>query len=539
MSSSKRHPLLRGVRITSLGTLTSRILGMVRDMATAALLGLSGSSAMDAFVIAYRIPNLFRRLFGEGALTASYLPVLSAELERDRQSAWRLASVMLTWLALLLAALVVFGEGLFALGAILWADSPRTQLLLGLSAVLLPYVLLICLAAQLATTLHALQHFTVPALIPVVMNVCWLAAAWFVAPYFAESRAAQAYVLAVAIVLAGVLQVLVQIPVLRSYGFRYHYDLAGSREALGRIGAAMAPMLIGLAATQINTFADSLIAWGLATTPDGPQQIAWLGGVRYPLDQGAAAATYYGERMYHFPLGVLGMAVATAIFPLLSRHAARGEHARLGTDLTLGLRLVIFLGVPASLGLIMLAEPMARLLFERGQFTADDTVRAARMIACYSAGVWAFCALPVLVRGFYALGDCGTPARVAGWMVGLNLTLNLSLIWPIAERGLAVATSVSAAVQVVVLTFIFSRRRSPLRWTSLTATIVRTLLATAAMAAAGYTALAWLPPGTGLTHKLVEVAVPLAVCMLVYAAVYRATRGPELSMLLGGVSEDE
>ena len=222
---------------------------------------------------------------------------------------------------------------------------------------------------------------------------------WGIAPHFAPDKQAQAYALAGAILIAGVLQFVVQLPILRRRGFRFDFNWSASRHSLGKIVIAMGPMLLGLAVTQINTLLDSLIAWGLAAAPEGPEQIAWLGGaVRYPMEQGAAAAIYFGERLYQFPLGILGLAVATAIFPLLSRHAARGDRRRLGADLTLGLRLVVFLGVPAGMGLILLAEPLARLLFERGQFTAHDTERAARMITCYAGGVWAYCALPVIVR---------------------------------------------------------------------------------------------------------------------------------------------
>ncbi|HUT09084.1 MAG TPA: murein biosynthesis integral membrane protein MurJ [Thermoguttaceae bacterium] len=536
MSAPKRHPLISAVRITSLGTLTSRLLGMVRDVATAALLGMAHGGVMDAFVIAYRIPNLFRRLFGEGALTASYLPVLSAELERDRRNAWRLASVTLTWVSLLLAALVLLGEVLFGLAWLFWGDAPGVGLLVGLAAVLLPYMLLICLAAQLTATLHALSHFSIPAFTPAVLNVCWLAAIWLVAPRFAPDKQAQAFVLAAAVLVAGLLQVGLQVPMLRRLGFRFDYNWTAARSGMAQIGHTLLPMLAGLAVTQINTFMDSMIAWGLAAPvgPEGTPPIDWLGGaVRYPLEQGAAAAIYYGERLYHFPLGVLGLAVAAAIFPLLSRHAARGDRKELGADLTLGLRLVVCLGVPASVGLIMLAHPVAKLLFERGEFTPYDTLRASRMIACYAAGVWAFCALPVIVRGFYALKDSRTPVKVAVWIVGLNLALNLTLIWPLAEAGLAVATSISATVQVFVLVWIFSRRESPLHWPTLAATTGRTMLATLLMAAAGYGTLALIDPTERLTNELARVLLPLGVSAVTYCMAYRLLGGRELGMVFG------
>ena len=537
MKRRNRHPLIAGARVTSLGTLASRLLGMLRDVATASLLGLSGGGVMDAFVVAFRFPNLFRRLFGEGALAASYLPELAGQLEKDRESAWQLASATLTWLAVVLVILLLVVESACGLAWLLLGDVPGVGLLVGLTAVMMPYMLFICLAAQASATLHALSHFSTPALVPVVLNVCWLIAVLVVAPYFAPDRQAQAYVLAVSVLIAGVLQLGMQIPVLRAFGFRFDYNWAASRAGLGRIVSAMGPTVLGLAITQINTIFDSLIAWGLSggTT----ERIAWLGGrMYYPMQQGAAAAIYYGERLYQFPLGILGLAVATAIFPLLSRHAARGDRGKLGADLSLGLRLVLFLGVPASVGLIILSEPLARLLFERGQFTAEDTERTARMIAAYSTGVWAYCALPVVVRGYYAISDRITPVRVGVAVVGLNLGLNLLLIWPLAEVGLALSTSLAAAVQLLLLVAIFSRRKISLDFRLLGWTTIRTVLATLLMAAAGYAVLHSLPPSGGLAVKLARVLGPFIVAVAVFCATYWALKGRELGILMGGLAEE-
>ena len=390
---SQQYRLVAGARITALGTLLSRLLGAVRDISMAALFG--GTAVMDAFVIANRIPNLFRELFGEGALTAGYLPVLAAALERDRRSAWQLASTMIVWLAGVLSALVLVGEAVLAGLWLLWGGDANMDLLLGLSAALLPYMLLICLAAQATATLQTLGQFAVPAFTPTLLNLCWLTAIWFVAPHFSPDRHAQAYVVAVSILIAGALQLGVQLPALRRLGFRFEYNWSASRAALARIARTITPMLFSLAITQINTFTDSLIAWGLAAAPGGPRLIPWLGGsIRYPLRQGAAAAIYFGERLYQVPLGIVGLAVAAAIFPLLSRHAAHGRRRRLGTDLTLGLRLVLCLTVPAGVGLIVLAQPLARLIFEHGNFSPEDAARAGRMVAAYAWGVWAYCARP-------------------------------------------------------------------------------------------------------------------------------------------------
>ena len=536
MDGSRPHPLITGTKITSLGTLASRLLGMVRDIATASLLGMSHGGVMDAFVLAFRVPNTFRRLFGEGALAASYLPVVTQLLEHDRRRAWQLVSVLLTWLAVLLSVVTLLGEAVCGVVYLVGYDVSGLGLLSGLTAVMLPYMLFICMAAQVAATLQALGHFTAPALAPLVMNGCWLAGVWGVAPWLAPDRQRQAYAVAGAVLVSSVLQLAVQWRVLCRLGFQFHYHWPNARQSMFQIAAAMVPMTVGLAITQLNTLMDSLIAWCLAAPADGPERIAWLGGeIRYPMTQGAAASIYYGERLYEFPLAMLGIAVATAIYPLLSRHAARGDHEALRDDLTLGLRLVLFLGVPAGAGLVLLAHPLSRLLFEHGHFTPEDTLRTSRMVACYGAGVWAYCATPVLVRGFYALGDRITPVKIGSAMMGLNLVLNLTLVWPMAEAGLAVATSAAAMGQVILLVLFFSRTKVALDWRSLGATAARAVGATILMTAASGVALVGVQsPGADLVGQLAQVGVPTAVGLAVYLIAYRAFHGRELKMMFSG-----
>jgi putative peptidoglycan lipid II flippase len=533
MKPSERHPLFAGMTSTSLGTLASRVLGVVRESAAAGLLGLSKDGIMDAYVVAFRIPNLFRRLFGEGAMTASYLPVFTADLERDRRSAWRLASAAAVLLAAVLVLLTLAAEGICGLLWLIYGDSAGMRLSLGLTATMLPYTVFICLAALAAATLQSLNEFRLPALVPSVLNICWLVGAWFIAPRITADRQGQAYIMAGCVLVGGVLQLLVQLPALRRLGFRFDFDYRESRRSLGRILRAMAPTTLGLAVTQINTLSDSLIARGFAAAPGGPTTIGWLGGVAYPLKQGAAAAVWYGERVYQFPLGLLGIAVATVIFPLLSRHAAQGQLGRVGSDLTLGLRLVIFGGVPAAAGLLLLAEPFARLLFERQNFTPADTSRAAAMIAAFAVGVWAYCAVPVLVRAFYAVGDRRTPVGIGVLAVAVNFALNLTLIWRLAEVGLAVSTAVAATLQVALLTTAFSRLHCRLDWPRLRATASRTIVSTAAMSLAVMAALDVVPKSGHAGNAIARVALPLAAGIAAYFAAYWLARGPELRMLIG------
>ncbi|MHB8900966.1 MAG: murein biosynthesis integral membrane protein MurJ [Thermoguttaceae bacterium] len=530
--------LISGSRVTALGTLASRVLGMLRDSATAALFGLSGGGVMDAFVVAFRIPNILRRLFGEGALAVSYLPVLSAALQRDRREGWKLASVVLVRLGIVLLALVLAGEAGLVVLRIFGGESPETRLLVSLSSVLLPYTLFICLAAQASATLHALGRFALPALVPTILNLAWLVGVLVLAPYLSSDKETQAHIVSATIVAAGVMQLAVQIPGLRRAGFRFDYDPSAIDDDFWKIVGAMGPMVLGLMITQLNTLMDSLIAWAFAAPDTAARGIGWLGNVAYPMEQGAVAALYYGERLYQFPLGILGIAVATAIFPLLSRHAARRDYHSLGEDLTLGLRLVLFLGIPAGVGLALLSEPLARLIYERHEFTSADTARTARVIAAYSIGVWAYCALPVLVRGFYALGDRLTPVRVGVSVVALNFGLNLALIWPMAESGLAVATSVGASVQAVALSLLFARKSVALDWSELRRTALRTLVATGVMAAA-YEGSAWLvPPGRGWVPTVLEVLVPLTAATAAFLAAAWFLGAAELGLLFSRPAEE-
>ena len=539
MAGRETWHLRGGFWATSIGTLVSRVLGLLRDMATAALLGLGEGGVMDAFVVAFRVPNLLRRIFGEGALAASFLPVFSSEIELSPRRAWQLFSVMLAWLTIVLTAVTLLAEA----GCAVWwwarGDSPATAQLIGLLAAMLPYMVFVCLAAQASAALQALLEFRVPAIAPALLNVCWLAAAWGVAPYFAPDKQAQALTLAVAVVVSGVLQFGVQLPALRRKGFRFEYDWAASREAFWLIVGTMLPVTLGLAVTQLNTLADSLIAWGLSSEVSRP--IAWLGGgVVYPLRTGAAAAVYFGERFYQLPVGILGVAIATVIYPMLTRDAARGDRAAVGAQLSLGLRLVVFTALPAGIGIMLVAEPLARVLFERGEFTAHDAARAARMIACYASGVWAYCAIPVLVRGFYALGNRRAPVTLGLVAVAINLVLNLALIWPLAEAGLAVSSAIAAGVQAMLLALTFSSAASPLDWRALAATITRSALASGAMIAVVLAVQHIYLVDAASSHARLAVQLTLAIGLGIgtYLAVAKLLRASELNLLFARPSRD-
>ena len=400
---------------------------------------------------------------------------------------------------------------------------------------MLPYVVLICVAAQLSTMLYAAGHFTVPALAPTMLNIVWLIAAWVGYEWFPENQVAQAYLLAVGVIISGVAQVAVHLPTLRRLGFRFDYNWSAAREGVMQIGRNMAPTFVGLSVMQINTFVNSLIAWGLAAEGWAADHFVAGRRVHYPMQQGAVASLYFSDRLCDFTLGIVGLPVAVAIFPLLCRHADRGDHRQMGADMTLGPSAG---ALPEHPGRCWADAPGASrsrgLCCERGNFCPEDTLRVAWVIDYYAAGVWANCAWPVVVRGFYALNDYRTPVRVGVWMVGLNLVLNLTLIWPLAEAGLAISTTVAAVVQLFILMAIFSRRQAPLAWRALAATSVRAILATVAMAGVVYLVACPMPSRRPVRRPSCRAwACRFSGCGA-YCGAYLLLGGRELGMLWSG-----
>ncbi len=516
-SDSSSHQLFSGLRIVSFCTLLSRILGLVRDMWMAALFG--NGLILDAFTLAFRLPNLARRLFGEGALTAAFLPMFVREMENEgKESAWKLASAVLTSLATLLCLIVLISELLIAGFSFFTDISHENQLLLGLIAVMLPYLILICIASQISAIFHALGHFTWPALLPILMNLIWILGLGLVTFLF-ESDVARIYGISSFILLAGVVQLLAPLPALKKMGFRYLLSWNQSKEKVKLIVLAMLPVVVGLSVTQLNTMADSLIAWFLSEASSGTSTSAFLPD----LSSGTAAALYFGQRLYQFPLGVFGVALGTVLFPLLSRHAEKKDFESLKKDLLMGLRLIFIIGIPASAGLVILAEPVTKLLFERGHFDVEDTRQTSEMVAAYGCGVWAYCCLLIVHRGYYALDDRITPLRFGMLSVVLNLCLNFALMPLWKGTGLALATSFSAMIQALLVTLYLQKHVGSFDWKNLGITIMKSCIATMIMSWVCFEILEWNgnPIGTSALILVLTEAIGAAViCYFVLAKLF-------------------
>ena len=487
---------------------------MLRDQAMGRLFG--AGSVLDAFTVAFRLPNLARVLLGEGAMTTAFLPVVVEELnQRGRESAVRVTWAVFVALGVVLCGLVVVAEIGLGLLVSFVELSPETRLLCRLTAVLLPYVILICLAAQLAAVLNALGQFVWPALVPVVLNIVWLAALWWVIPVWWSDAISQIHATAVCVVIAGGLQLAVLFPIVWRCGFAYRSDWRRAFGAVRRVAREMLPVVVGLSITQLNAVIDSFVAWGFAQ-PEGAgplMPLPW--SPAYPLQAGTASALYLGQRLYQFPLGVFGVALGTVLFPLFTQHAQRGDSVRLRGDLSLGIRLVLAIGLPASAGLMLVAHPLATLFFQYGKFDAAAARLTGDMIVCYGSGVWAYCGLLILQRAFYAAGDRVTPMSVGLGAMALNVVLNLTLIWPLGARGLALSTALVAALQCVATCVLLQRRVGLLEWRGIARTGGKTMIAVVAMslvilACLSLTGANVVAEDDGMMLRGIKLAVPLA-----------------------------
>jgi len=528
---------LRHVRTVSGLTLVSRVLGLVRDAALAHVLG--AGQLMDAYSQAFQIPNLLRRLFGEGALSAAFIPVFTGYLESgDRRSAARFMSLMAVVLTTTLAALALVAVGVFLVARHFTAAWPKWHLIFGLAAVMFPFAVTICLVALLQAGLNCCRHFVAPALAPILLNVFIIGAAVAGGVLVPASPLVQVYLIAGTIVVAGVVQVLIQVPALVRHGLLARPVLDLGHPGLRRVLRLMGPMMLAVGVVQFNALMDATLANLFSPYTEGQTTFTLAGRpVAYPMETGAAAMLYYGQRLYNFPLGVFAIALATVIFPELSRRAHRRDAKGLGRVASQGLRLSLFIGVPAGVGLMLVCEPLLALWLGHGRFAdrPDAVARAAWVTRAYAVGIWAYSANHILVRAFYAAEDMRTPLKVAAWAALANLGLNLVLLWVLAERGLALATALSATGQFVALAALVNRRLGHLAGREILASAGRTLLATAVMAgatAAVVFAGAGALGGTGRGAALVAVLLGTGAGAAVFALTARLLGMPELADLL-------
>lgn len=493
---------------------------MVRDMTFAYFLGAGG--LMDGWVIAFKIPNLARRLFGEGAASSSLIPVYSEQLHKDPKKAGTLANTVVTLIFVLLTVIVLVGEIFIWVYYKFFAPYESTRQMFALAGIMLPYMLLICEVAILAGILNAHRHFTAPAAAPILLNIFLITSLCISGLVFGIEPQKQVFIVAGAVIIAGLAQLAIQIPALRANGISIRPQWAVGSDAFKKIIFLMGPMILGMTVTQLNTLFDDIIARWLSGSADKGDFFLLFGKqIYYPLKEGAVSHLFYAQRLYQFPLGVLGISLATALFPVMSSQAAARNLQALRKTISLGIRGTIFIAVPATVGLLLIRTQLVSVLFERGQFTKSDTISTAIVLSFYALGLCAYFLQQIATRALYSMQDSKVPAKSALAAVIINVVLNLILVWPMGIGGLALSTAICAYMQVAILIFALRKRLGSELLDQLIKTTVKTAISTVVMAAAAgllLYILQGLPDSKRFDILKLAVVVPAAAIVYMLAA---------------------
>lgn len=422
--------------------MTSRILGLVRDQIMAYLFG--AGDHMDAYNVAFRIPNLVRDLFAEGAMSAAFVPTFTRTLTLEgRERAWRLGNMVINALVLTTLAVVVLGlvfaSPIATAFASKYAAVPgKLELTVMLTRIMFPFLTMVAVAAALMGMLNSLHRFFVPAFSPAMFNVGSILCTIGLVPVMPLLGLPAIVAPAIGVLVGGMLQAGVQWPSLRAEGFRYHTGLDIRDEGLRQVLVLMGPGVIGLAAVQINLLVNTILATGEGT--------------------GAVSCLGYAFRLMYMPIGLFGVSIATASLPTLSRQAAHNDLAEMRATISRGLRLMLMLNVPATVGLIALATPIVALIFEHGRFSTADTANTAAALMFYAPGLVGYSAVKMAVPALYALKDSRTPVMVSMATVLLNVGLNIALVQVMSFRGLALGTAASAICNAAILLWVLRGR---------------------------------------------------------------------------------
>jgi len=522
--SERRPSLLRSAGSISVATAVSRVLGVARDQLQAYLFG--AAFATDAFFAAFRIPNLLRDLFAEGALSAAFVPTFTAVREKDGdRAAWDLANRVISALVVLLGGLAI----VFFLGARpiqhLYAPGfgpEKLELAASMTRILSPFLLFVALAALAMGVLTTMRVFFLPALSPAWFNVCCIAGMVVLPPVLRPLGLDPILSLAIGAIVGGAAQFLVQVPSLRKRGFRFRWDWGPRDPGVVRIATLMLPAVFGLAATQINIFVDTMLA-----SKFGDGSISWL---------------QMAFRLIQLPIGLFGVAIATANLATASRDSARGDHESMRRSLAGAIRAAALLTLPATAGLVALRVPIIQLLYQRGRFQASDTAAAAGALLCYTAGLFAYSVTKIQVPTFYALGETRIPVISSAVAVGTKVAANFALI-PVFRRAgvppflaLATTTSLAAWINLAILGWGTRVRLGSFSGLGVLGTILRMTVVSIAVAVSCRFAYNWLAtvlPGPGFGPQLFRLLPVVLLGTLVTAGGALALGVPEARALAG------
>jgi putative peptidoglycan lipid II flippase len=491
----EHHNVAKAAGLIGLATLCSRILGFVRDVVIARLFGVYLYA--QAFVIAFKIPNLFRDLVGEGATNAAFVPVFSEYLTQDKKKEfWELANVGMNILLVILSAItllgIVFSPFLVRLIAPGFSANPvQFETTVRLNRIIFAYILLIGLTAYSIGVLNSLKHFAIPAFAPCLLNISIIV--------FALIWGEGIKGLASGVLVGGILQLAVQIPVLYKKGFRFHFTNKFNHPQIKRIGKLMVPRLFSTAIYQLNNFVDTI-----------------FGSLAFIVGEGGVAALYFSYRLIQFPLGIFSNSLSQAILPTLSCEALDEDRTKLKETLSFGLRLILFIMVPASVGFMVLSKPIIWTLFKGGRFDAYSVQTTANALLFYSIGLFAYGANRIIQNGFFALKDTVTPTKIAALALAINVILNSVLMYPMKLSGLALATSISGIISFFILFFILQKKIGALNIKALFFYFSKIFLASIGMGAVCVSVVDSGIYWDSFLGKVIYLLLPIASGLIVY-----------------------
>jgi putative peptidoglycan lipid II flippase len=515
--------LARSAGLIGVATMTSRVLAVARETVFAYLFG--AGNDMDAYNVAFRVPNLLRDLFAEGAISAAFIPTFTRCLStRGREAAWRLGNLVINTLVVVTLACVVAGWFLAPDLARWFAPDyalvpGKIELTTLLTRIMLPFLTMVAIGVAAMGMLNALGRFFIPALSPAIFNIVTLLSAFTLVPLMPRLGWPRIAGVAIGTVLGGAGQILVQLPVLRREGWRYAPIFDRRDAGLREVMRLMAPGTIGLAAVQMNIFVNTVLATG-----QGTGAVSWLN---------------YAFRLMYLPIGLFGVSIGTAALPEISRHAAVSDLASIRRTVSDALRLMLMLSVPATVGLIVLARPIVSLILERGSFTPDDTAATAAALMCYAPGLLGYTVVKIASPTFYALRDSRTPVIVSALSVLLNVALNLALVKVAGFRGLAAGTAISATVNGAVLLWLLRGRLGGLDGGKNTRAFVKITIASLLMGLAAWGVHHGLEialTGTGTPLRAVRVFASITIALGVLVGVARVLHIEEFKEALARVT---
>jgi len=522
MESTK---VTRNATIFSSATVLSRVLGLVRTSLIANTFGTS--LAASAFFFAYSLPNMLRRLSGEGALGGAFIPVFAEEIQkRGKLAAFRLSNSVGLAVSLVLLGLMLLMTLVFQTVGAVFSSSEKTVLVVKLSQVMLPYLFFISLAGYGMAVLNSLNHFLVPAISPAVHNIILIAAILFLCPLLGPTKEEMVYGPAIGVLVGGAVQLAVLYFPLK----KKHYPLATGldfrNEAIRKILRYFLPGMFSLAVTEVNAVMDKLLGFFVKGH-----------------ETSAPSELFYGNLIVELPLAIFGVSLGLAVFPSLSRLKASDKMDEFKRTFSYALRQATAIALPASIGLVILREPVVRLLYERHAFGAASTEAVVPVMAGYAIGLFAYTANKIVVPAFLSLQDPRTPMRVGFAVTGFDFLLNLFAVFVMKRVwGLALSTALSAVVQMVVLLYLLRKKIGRLGGRQIAFSAARIAFATAAMGAATFIGLAAarrMSLGTGTTARLLEVFLPVSCGLISYPVFCHLLKVREVRELIAALRKSK